>query len=241
MKTLIVIYTVVALMTCDAAQPFFALNGVRQPILAWESDFGVTGSPASSWSPVVHIGAFSQSVSTNRPSVTASVFGSTQGLTFDGVSDVLTNSPLSFTNAATLSIVFKTGSSVTGPFSLLAQSDTASTTNYWEFGINASGKLYVSSNNNGTTLTIEGSTILATSSVYSVVLAYDGTDYFMSLGGVEENPLVITSTGAFCWFGRVSAGTPILSIGATILSSGGARFFNGSVGGVYLWNTDITL
>lgn len=224
-------------------QTFILLNGNQaQPSLYWESDYGVTGSPASSWLPRVGGVTLSQGTSGNRPAVTASAFGSTTGLTFDGTNDVLsyTGQAISRTASASLSVVFKTGASVTGPFVLVSQADSAATNNYWEFGINASGKLYVSSNATGTTLTVEGSTVLATATAYNAILCYDGTDYYLTLNGVEENPLVITSTGAFAWLGRVSAGSPVFSVGATVLSSGATRFFNGVIGGVYFWNKDLT-
>lgn len=221
---------------------FRQLLGQAQPFLFWEADYGVTGSPASSWLPRVGAVTLSQGTSGNRPAVTASAFGSTTGLTFDGSNDVLSFSgqAIARNGAAALSIVFKTGASIAGPFVLVSQADSAATNNYWELGIGADGKLYVSSNASGTTLTIQGSTVLSPSTVYNAVLCFDGTDFFLVLNGVEENPLVITSVGAFAWLGRVSAGSPVFSIGAVVLSSGTARFFNGVIGGVYFWNRDIT-
>jgi len=224
-------------------QTFIALNGNRaQASLYWESDYGVTGSPASAWLPRVGAISLSQGTSGNRPAVTASAFGSTTGLTFDGTNDTLfyTGQAITRTGSASLSVVFKTGSSVAGPFVLVSQADSAATDNYWEFGIGADGKLYVSSNASGTTLTIQGSTVLSTATAYNAILCYDGTDFYLTLNGVEENPLVITSIGAFAWMGRVSAGSPVFSVGATVLSSGTARFFNGVIGGVYFWNKDLT-
>lgn len=219
---------------------FFAQNSIT-PRLYWESDIGVTGSPASAWKSRVGQVALSQGTGANQPAVTASAFGSTQGLTFDGSNDSLAYSgaAVTTTGAASLSVVFKTGSSVTGPFVLLSQSDSATTNNYWEFGIGADGKLYVTSNVNGTALTIQGATVLATATVYNAILCYDGTDYYLQLNGTEENPLVVTSVGAYAWLGGVG-GTTVFTLGATTTSGGTARYFNGVLGGVYFWNQDLT-
>lgn len=211
------------------------------PVLSWESDVGVTGSPASAWLSKVGAVTLSQSTVGNRPTVTASAFGSTTGLTFNGTSSVIgaSGAVITRTTAATLSVVFKTGSSVAGPFVLVSQSDSATANNYWEFGIGSDGKLYVSSNVNGTTLTIQGSTVLSTATVYNAILCYDGTDFYLQLNGTEENPLVITSTGAFAWLGGVGGAT-VFNVGATVTSGGTARYFNGVIGGVYFWNQDIS-
>lgn len=228
-----------------AQQTFIALNGGQsRPALYWESDYGVTNvsSAASAWLPVVGAITLSQGTAGNRPTITTNAFGTTTGLTFNGTTNLLsyTGQAITQTGAASLSVVFKTGSSVTGPFVLVSQADSAATNNYWELGIGSDGKLYVSSNAGGTTLTIQGSTVLSASTVYNAILCYDGTDFYLLLNGVEENPLVITSIGAFAWIGRVSAGSPVFAVGATVLSSGTARFFNGVIGGVYFWNKDLT-
>lgn len=226
----------------QGATMFGQNNSAPQPNLYWESDYGVTGSPASAWIPRVGAITLSQGTAGSRPTVTASAFGATTGLTFDGSADLMTHTgqAITRTGSASLAVVFKTGASVTGPFVLVAQADSAASNDYWEFGINASGKLYVSSNATGTTLTIEGSTVLSTATAYNAILCYDGTDYYLELDGIEENPLVITSEGAFAWLGRVAAGTPVFSAGAVVLSGGTTRYFNGTLGGIWFWNYDLT-
>lgn len=150
-----------------------------------------------------------------------------------------TGKPINNTQAGSLSVVFKTGSSVTGPFVLVSQSDSATANNWWEFGIDANGKLYVESNVSGTKETVEGSTVLNASTAYNAILTYDGTDYWFQLNGTEENPLVIVNQGAYAWAGVVG-GTTIYSRGATVTSGGTFRYFNGSLGAVAWWNYDIT-
>jgi hypothetical protein len=209
--------------------------------LYWESDTSVTGSPASAWASIAGSITLSQATSGNRPAVISSAFGTTQGLTFDGTNDALSYSgqAITRTGAASLSVVFKTGSSVTGPFVLISQADSSVANTWWEFGIAADGKLYIEYNNAGTKQTVEGSTVLSTSTAYNAILTYDGTDFYLLLNNVEENPLVITNTGTFAWLGAVS-GTPLFGVGATMPSEGATRFFNGVIGGVYFWNRDLT-
>lgn len=208
---------------------------------SWESDNGITGSPASAWESIDETVTLAQATGSSRPAVTAGAFGSTQGLTFDGVNDYLTvtTKVVTETGAATISVVFKTAAAVTGPQVLASQSDTAVGNDWFEIGIGADGRLYVESNAAGTKHTVKGSTPLLPSTVYNAILCYDGTDYFLLLNGVEENPLTIENIGAFAWFGRV-AGTTAFTLGATVTSGGVQRPFAGAIGGVYLWDEDLT-
>lgn len=215
--------------------------GLPSPALAWLSSAGVTGSPASAWLASPGGVSLSQGTAANRPAVTAAVFGSNPGLTFDGSNDLLSYSgkAVSNTAAGSLAIVFKTGASVTGPQVLLAQADSAVANDWWEIGIGADGRLYIESNAAGTKHTVAGSTYLSPSTNYDLLLTYDGTDFYLALNGTEENPLTITNAGAFAWLGRVG-GTTVFSLGATVPSGGAARFFSGSLGVVEFWSTDIT-
>ncbi len=209
--------------------------------VSWNSDIGVTGSPASAWESIDTTVTLAQASGSSRPAVTAGAFGSTQGLTFDGVNDNLSVAVkvVTETGAATVSIVFKTAAAVTGPQVLLSQSDTAVANDWFEIGIGADGRLYVESNAAGTKHTVQGSTPLLPSTVYNLILCYDGTDYFLLLNGVEENPLTIENIGAFAWFGRVG-GTTAFTVGANITSGGVVRPFAGVIGGVYFWDEDLT-
>lgn len=236
------LFALAAVATAIAIPFPFGFWKAGGPVLSWESDTNVTGSPASAWASKVGSVTVSQSTSGNRPAVTASAFGSTQGLTFDGTNDVLSYSgqAITRTGAASVSLVFKTPATVSGPVVIVSQSNSAATNDWWEIGIAADTRLYVESNNAGTKHTVKGSTFLAASTTYNAILTYDGTDFYLSLNGTEENPLTIENAGAFAWMGRVSAGTPVFSIGATTLSSGDTRFFNGVIGALYFWNTDIT-
>jgi len=208
---------------------------------SWASDTGVTGSPASAWESIDESVTLAQSSGSNRPAVTGSVFGSTQGLTFDGSNDNLTvaTQVITATAAGTISIVFKTGASVVGPMVMVSQSDSAVANNWVEFGINADGRLYIESNASGTKHTVVGSTVLLPSTRYDMQLAFDGIDYYMQLNNVEENPLEIVNIGVFAWFGRV-AGTTAFTVGGTITSGGLQRPFAGAVGAIYLWAVDLT-
>jgi hypothetical protein len=208
---------------------------------SWASDTGVTGSPCSAWESIDASVTLAQGTGSQRPAVTSSVFASTQGLTFDGANDNVTvaTQVIAATGAGTISIVFKTGASVAGPMVMVSQSDSAVANNWVEIGINADGKLYIESNASGTKHTVAGSTVLTASTRYDMQLAYDGTDYYMQLNNVEENPLVIENIGVFAWFGRV-AGTTTFTVGGTITSGGLQRPFAGAIGAIYLWAVDLT-
>lgn len=209
--------------------------------VSWESDINVTGSPASSWVSKDNTVTLTQS-GTSRPTVTANAFGTTQGLTFDGVNDFMSvaSKIISATTAGSISLVFKTGTSVVGPMVLVSQSNVAVANDWFEVGINADGKFYVESNNAGTKMTVLGSTILLPSTVYNIILCYDGTDFFVLLNNGEENPLEIANIGAFAWFGRIG-GTTTFTVGATTTSGGTFRYFLGIIGGIYFWDTDLTV
>lgn len=230
-----------------SAQPLGMHNGAflgackRAPSLYWLSSSNVTGSPCSAWQSVIGNITLAQGTGTNQPSVTANAFGTTTGLTFDGVSDVLTvtPTPISRTISGSMSVVFKTPATITGPVAIVSQSDASVANDWWEFGIAADGKLYVDSNAAGTQMTVEGSTVLVPSTPYNALVVYDGVDFYVLLNGVEENPLTITSIGAFSWIGRIT-GTQTFSVGATITSAGTVRPFAGVVGAVYFWNSDLT-
>jgi len=209
--------------------------------VSWESDTTVTGSPASAWISKDGTVTLAQGTSSQRPAVTAGAFGSTVGLTFDGVNDNMTvaTKVVTTTGAGSIGIVFKTPATVIGPGVLVSQSDTAVANDWFEIGIAADGKLYVESNAAGTKKTVKGSTVLLPSTVYDVQLMYDATDYYMHLKGREENPLEIVNIGPFAWFGRVG-GTTAFTAGATITSAGVQRPLAGVLGGIYFFDHDIT-
>jgi len=209
--------------------------------VSWESDHGVTGSPASAWLSIDGTVTLAQSSGSSKPAVTANAFGSTTGLTFDGVNDYLTvaTKVITETGAASISVVFKTAAAVTGPQVLVSQSDVAVSNDWFEVGIAADGRFYIESNAAGTKQTVKAATPLLPATAYNVIVCYDGTDYFVLLQGSEENPLTIENIGAFAWFGRVG-GTTAFTVGATLTSGGVQRPFAGVIGGVYRFNSDLT-
>lgn len=217
---------------------FFAQN-YRQPApnLAFDGDIGTSGTPVSSWQ--ANCGGISvQSSTTNRPTTTA--LNTSTGLLFDGIDDYLSfaGQAVSKNGAATLMTIFKTDTTIPASV-IVSQTNNTVNNDYWEFGIGADSRLYVSSNNAGTILTIQGSTLLQPSTIYKTLLCFDGVDYYLQLNDVEENPLTITSIGTFDWLGRVG-GTRTFTVGATTLNSGNTRFFKGIIGGIYFWNRDLT-
>lgn len=232
------------LPTHGAPRGGIGMSGSAGAYLIYDATAGITlSSGVSQWANTGGGGAanLTQATSGSRPAQTAAIFGASEGIVFDGTADHLSiaSKVIPETTAGSIGIVFKTGSSVVGPRVLVSQSDTAVANDWFEVGIAANGKIYIESNNAGTKHTVHGSTVLSASTVYDMTLTYDGTDWFLMLASVEENPLTIENIGAFAWAGRV-AGTPAFTIGATITSGGAARFWNGSIGAVYVWAADIT-
>jgi hypothetical protein len=213
---------------------------------------GLSIAAVSAWADGIAAKSLAQATAGLRPAAQASIFGTAPGVKFDGVDDILTYAAqlTAATTAGTLACVFKTGTSVVGPFVLFGAADTASANNWFEVGISSTGKIYIESNVSGTKQTIFGSTLLDVSTAYRLVLTYDGTDWWLSLttdssaltganSVIEEDPLTIENIGAFAWIGGVT-GTQNFSVGANNPNGTAARFFNGHIGSVYLWSGDIT-
>ena len=226
-----------------------SVGGTANPLisadLSWlsTSGLGVTGSSVDSWDPATGTSATLSQTGTARPTRTATVFGSSYGITFDGSNDYLKTATHPISSAAgSLGIVFKTGSSVTGPMVLVSQGCLLTTNDYWNLGIASDGRLFFEYSNSLGAINIKGSSILEASTVYYAFISHDGTDTYLELNGTEENPLVNTTptVTAQHWLGEVEGATVRLTLGAVETSGGVSQFFNGSIGGVWIWNTDIT-
>jgi hypothetical protein len=206
--------------------------------ISWEANSGVTGgigSAVSSW--VAGNYTLSQGTGANQPSH-VSAFTTGHGVLFDGSNDFLsTSNPLVGTTGS-IAIVFRTGTIGTKQV-LVAVTDTGVSNEWFEIGITTEGRIYLEKNSAGTVSRIVGSTFLSASTSYQLFATYDGVDYYLSLNGVEENPLVVESIGTLGWFCTVSSGET-LSVGAALPSGSGARFFTGTLGVVRIWDTDIT-
>lgn len=181
---------------------------------------------------------FSQSTSGYRPLLQTAL----PSVLFDGTDDYLI-SATSFTDIiGSVLVVFKTGGTAfatRGAQVLVSSADNGTANNWFEIGITSTGFVYAESNAGGTKHTVTGSTTLAVSTSYSLAVTHDGTDYYMSLSGTEENPLVIVNIGTFAWFGDVSGADNIV-VGGTVTSAGLVRPFQGEILELSVYAQDIT-
>lgn len=162
-----------------------------------------------------------------------------RSIRFDGVNDCLRAAGSRPDTEGSLLVAFVTGAALTSAQVLLSSADEGVANTWFEIGITADGRLYVESNAAGTKHTVYGSTTLEPSTAYHLALMFDGTDYYLQLSGIEENPLTIENIGAFAWFGDV-AGADNIVVGGTVTSAGLVRPFAGDIMEVALYSGDIT-
>jgi len=213
--------------------------GGSTPLMSWEANSGVTsasiGGAVSAWVSGGY--TLNQGGSAWRPTHVAA-FTTGHGVQFDGSSHFLTLEHTFTGSTGSLAIVFRTGIIGTRR-ALLSQADTDTGNDWFEIGITAAGQIYIENCVGGTVSRIVGSTVLSASTSYQLFACYDGTDYYLALNGVEENPLVVESIGTRGWLSTVSGGDTF-SVGIGLQANTAVHFFNGTLGVIRIWDTDIT-
>lgn len=230
------------------------------PIIA--SDYGLSTPPASLYTNAASesytngqsvtsltdsgTGAktFTQGTVGNRP--TFSISGSVRGVSFDGTNSFMPSASSIADTTGTLIIAFQTGAtdfSTRGDQSLFSTADIGTANNWYEVGIDSTGRIYCEFNTGGTKYRARGSTILSLSTKYCFALDFSGTDFWMQVNNVEENPVTYPNSDAttpmqFKWFGNVSGADNIV-IGGTVTSAGLVRPFQGLIYTVRLWTGSI--
>lgn len=211
------------------------------PVASWVATSGVTGSsiisPVSSWLS----GSYDlvQTTAGNQPSHVTGHFTTGHAIDFERANnDYLSIANPFTTTLGSIAIVFR-------PYTigfkqvLVAVANTAAANEWFEIGFTADGRLYIERNAAGAVSRVSGPSILTAFTNYQMFVAMDDTDYYMTLNGVEENPLVVESAGAYGWFGDVSSGDK-LSVGGCLPSGSPVRSFDGEIGLISVWDTDIT-
>ena len=181
---------------------------------------------------------FVQATDAARPTYLSTI----PSINFDGSNDVLSYAGSRTDTSGTLILAFKTGATAfatRGSQVLFSSADTGTANNWFEVGITSEGRLYIDYNASGTQHTIVGHKFLSLSTAYHLGIAFDDTDFYVHINGVEQNPLMITSVGTFGWLGDVS-GADNLSVGGTVTSAGLVRPFLGDILEVALYSRDIT-
>lgn len=208
------------------------------PLVSWEADDGVTGGIGSAVSAWVS-GAYTleQGTAGNRPNHVAA-FTAGHGVSFDGVNDFLWTY-LSFAGTTgSIAIVFRTGTIGTRQV-LVTHYDADAGNDWFEIGITAAGRLYIENCVAGTVSRVVGSSILTASTSYQLFASYDGTGYYLTLNGVEENPLTVEAVGTLGWLSTVNTGDTFTA-GMGVQALTGMYFFTGILGLIRIWETDIT-
>jgi hypothetical protein len=121
---------------------------------------------------------------------------------------------------------------------LLSQSNSAVANEWLEIGITANDQIYIEENSAGTRETIIGSSFLAPSTNYFLLVAYDAFDNYVQLNTVEQT-LRVSSVGPFAWFGGVASANNI-TLGATITSGGAQRIFAGEILEAGIFRSDMS-
>ena len=149
---------------------------------------------------------------------------------FDGTDDRLGLAAGLAATSGSVAILFKTGATAfsAGAQVLLSCADVGTANTWFEIGITTRGRIYLESNAAGTQHTISGSSLLAVSTAYTLVIVHNGTDIYAEVNGVEQNPLIVENIGTLAWFGNV-AGADNTTLGGTITSAGLVRPFVGSI------------
>jgi hypothetical protein len=181
---------------------------------------------------------FLQSTSGNRPTLQTAL----PSVQFDGTDDYLIYTGALANVIGSIIVVFQTGATAfatRGAQVIFSSADNGTANNWFEIGITAAGRIYIESNVGGTKQTVEGSTFLAVSTNYSLLVVFDGTDYYASVNAVEQNPLTITNNGTFAWFGNVSSADNLV-VGGTVTSGGIVRPFQGKIMELAVYAQDVT-
>ncbi len=207
-------------------------------LVSWEANSGVTGgigAAVSAWSAGSY--TLNQGGAGWRPTHVA-VFTAGHGIQFDGSGDFLYLGHTFTGPTGSLAIVFRTGAIGTRQ-ALLSQADTDVGNDWFEVGITAAGRIYIENCVAGVVSRLVGSTLLTAFTSYQLLAAYDGTDYYLTLNGIEENPLTVEAVGTLGWLSTVSGGDTF-SVGTGFQANIAVHFFNGILGVVRIWETDIT-
>jgi hypothetical protein len=160
---------------------------------------------------------------------------------FDGTTDYLSVASRLIATIGSVIVRFTTGSALfsAGAQVLVSCADTGTDTSWFEIGVTALGEMYFELNNAGTKHTVLGSTLLEVSTAYTAILAFNGTDYWWEVDGVEQNPQIIQNVGTPGWFGDIAIADNTV-IGGAITSAGLVRPWKGSISELIITSQDIT-
>jgi hypothetical protein len=211
-----------------------ALSGLSQDT-GGATPASANTDPVGQWEDAYSSKDFEQGTAGARPQLLTAI----PSVKFDGTNDYLAYAGTIADTVGSVIMAFKTGTAFTADMAIVSSADTGSANNWFEIGINVDGKMYISSNAAGTVHKVVGSTFLDVSTDYIAMIVHDGTDYYMTVGGVEENPLVIESIGSFAWFGDVTGADNVV-VGGTVTSAGLVRPFNGALIELNVYAQDIT-
>jgi hypothetical protein len=121
----------------------------------------------------------------------------------------------------------------------VSSASTGAANEWFEIGLGPQGRVYIERNAAGSKRTVIGSQFLENSTRYTLLVSFDGIDYYAQIGSLEQNPLIIDNFAApFEWFGDV-AGAANIVIGGTVTSGGLVRPFQGEILELTLYPEDI--
>lgn len=222
----------------------FSVIGLH-PSLWFKADSGTNsttnGVAISAWADSSgNAGDLSQGTAGNRPTYVSA----TPAVRFDGTDDYLRRAAGIADTVGTLVVAFVTGATAfatRGDQSLFSSADEGAANEWFEVGVDSTGRIYLERNAAGTKMRLTGSSFLDVSTAYILTIIHNGTDYYVEVDGVEQNPLTVGDGQMLAsnWFGDVT-GADNFVLGGTVTSGGIVRPFLGDVLELILYPTDLT-
>lgn len=212
-------------------------------LAAWYTALAVPGAntdPVATWlDETASNRDLEQASAGSRPVLLTAI----PSVSFDGTNDYLTFAGALADVVGSVLVAFVTGTTAfatRGKQALFSTANEGAADEWFEVGIDATGRVYWEWNDGGDKRTAVGSTFLEQSTAYALALTFDGTDYYASVNGVEQNPVTFKAYAAgMGWFGDV-AGADNLVMAGTVTSGGLVRPFQGQVMELAIYSGDIT-
>ena len=164
-----------------------------------------------------------QATGANQPTLTADPSAS-----FDGSNDYIFGAATNTDTTGSVYLIFSPDDVVrTNRQVLISFSDTATTNNYIEFGLETDGRVYMESNSGGTLYTVRSISALSNNTYSSLIVAHNSSEYSVIING-EQEPVIEMDGTTQQWVGDVVGGDQI-TLGATQTSGGVSRYFDGNI------------
>lgn len=110
---------------------------------------------------------------------------------------------------------------------ILSLSNTSSTNNYIEFGIDNEGRFYTQFNNAGVISNIQSTSTISNGSYHSIILTYNNDEYQIVIDGIQELAIQLDGV-SLSWINDI-IGINQVTMGALVTSDGPSKYFDGKI------------